>query len=377
MKLSVVAISLVFVGAMAFYFMRADESAFVGGDIGHWSTQALVKRAEKGEAFFQRALARRYLDGDRAEKNPELAIQWLQKAASQNHVPAQNSLGIVYLEGRAGDKDVTEALRWFERAASNGSASAASNLALVYQQGKGVDVDYLKAVEWYEAALKLGDIESAYYLGKMYRDGEGVEADPHRAIEYFQKGIDRGDGLSYSGLGMMYQYGLGVEKDMHKAGELREAAAQRKPERFSEYIESIKKECHKFFNEDSCLFSAGAGDAEAMRIIGLAYHNGQGHLQKDNQKMIEWFEKAARAGSAEAQLQLATTYLNGDGKDVPRDLMQAYAWFSVAMTAGQWTAAQKQSLDAAMLSAYQGLAAESQAAAKARAAEYISKYGHH
>lgn len=50
--------------------------------------------------------------------------------------------------------------------------------------------------------------------------------------------------------------------------------------------------------------AAEMGDLEAMCSLGNCYYNGQGGLTKDTSKAVEWYRKAAEAGSSEATKRL-------------------------------------------------------------------------
>ncbi len=58
---------------------------------------------------------------------------------------------------------------------------------------------------------------------------------------------------------------------------------------------------------------AGTRDAEAQFKIGEMYRRGDQGLPQSAAKALEWFEKAAARGNANAQARLANMYNNGDG----------------------------------------------------------------
>ena len=51
---------------------------------------------------------------------------------------------------------------------------------------------------------------------------------------------------------------------------------------------------------------------------------------------MDWYEKAALNGNAQAQCNLAWMY--GTGRGVPQDFVRALAWYSVSAASGQDTA---------------------------------------
>ena len=65
------------------------------------------------------------------------------------------------------------------------------------------------------------------------------------------------------------------------------------------------------------------GDHEAAFGVGMAWQ-----IIGEPARAVPWYERAARAGSTDAQILLGTIYASGVG--VPRNLVRAYAWLHVA-----------------------------------------------
>ena len=61
------------------------------------------------------------------------------------------------------------------------------------------------------------------------------------------------------------------------------------------------------------------GDYQAAYALGMAFQ-----IKGEPASAVPWYEQAASAGLAEAQILLGTIYARGN--DVPRDLVRAYAW---------------------------------------------------
>jgi TPR repeat protein len=55
-------------------------------------------------------------------------------------------------------------------------------------------------------------------------------------------------------------------------------------------------------------------------------------VAQDTAEAVTWYRKAAEHGNADAGNSLGAIYAEGRG--VPRDYIRAYAWFSLAMLAG-------------------------------------------
>jgi len=73
------------------------------------------------------------------------------------------------------------------------------------------------------------------------------------------------------------------------------------------------------------------GDPKSEASLGFMYYSGKG-VQRDDQRALFWFRRAADAGQPTAQFYLGMQYFYGRG--VPRDLAQAYSWCDIALTNG-------------------------------------------
>jgi len=73
------------------------------------------------------------------------------------------------------------------------------------------------------------------------------------------------------------------------------------------------------------------GDARSQASLGFLYYSGKG-VQRDDQKSLLWFSRAAEAGQPTAQFFLGLQYFYGRG--VRRDLARAYSWCDIALTNG-------------------------------------------
>ena len=83
--------------------------------------------------------------------------------------------------------------------------------------------------------------------------------------------------------------------------------------------------------------AAEAGNANAQYNIAVMYLNGLG-VVTDSAQAVQWFVKAAENGDTPSQYTLAILLFNGQ-LGVPRNVPQAYKWFTLAGAAGHQTAA--------------------------------------
>lgn len=118
---------------------------------------ALTARANKGDASAQHTLGLMFYNGKGVSKDVSKAIEWLQKAAAQNHVEAQLALGSIYRSGDGIPKDETKAFAWDMKAAVQGDAFAQLLVGTSYMQGAGVNRDFVRAYAWFNLAAAQGD----------------------------------------------------------------------------------------------------------------------------------------------------------------------------------------------------------------------------
>ncbi len=73
---------------------------------------------------------------------------------------------------------------------------------------------------------------------------------------------------------------------------------------------------------------AEQGDAEAQRVVGVYYDSGN-VLERDYDKAIYWYTKAAKQGNFKSQYRLGIIY-----SKIKPDIQKSYMWFEVAVACG-------------------------------------------
>jgi uncharacterized protein len=199
------------------------------------------------------------------------ALDVWKSAAQLGHVDAMVQLARCLLEGLHGPKDVVVAWTLLEDASRLGSAEAMMLRARSYESGDAADVDLPRALDLYRAAAALGNVRGQYHAGRL-------------------------------------EVLLATDRDEALAGLLRvkDAADQ-------EDAEAMRR-----LPEVAADFASKAGDskgvleflliaAEAGIAIGQ-YRYGFALLQEDGQQSegIQWIERAAVQGWADAQFALAS-----------------------------------------------------------------------
>lgn len=123
-----------------------------------------------------------------------------------------------------------------------------------------------------------------------------------QALECFQFAIlEENLPAALHNLARMHQEGLGTKQDSHKAIELYEKAAKQ-------------------------------GEIESMLSLTRIYRDGLPGIEPSLTKEFHWTQKAAEAGSAEAQHNLGVNYIHGRG--VQRNNQEALQWFKKAEAQG-------------------------------------------
>jgi TPR repeat protein len=74
--------------------------------------------------------------------------------------------------------------------------------------------------------------------------------------------------------------------------------------------------------------SANQGYADSQAYLGDLYADGLSGLPKSYEEAAKWYQKAGEQGHGDAQWSLGNFYRLGRG--VPRDLVRAYACYSLA-----------------------------------------------
>lgn len=125
-----------------------------------------LDQAKQGDVDAKYKVGLMYLEGDKAPKDVNEGIRWLQSAANSNHMPSQTTLGNIYFNGAYKvEKDYFVAAQWFRKAAENGDADAQYQLGNLHRKGLGVKKSNAKAVKWFRLAAKQGHNKARKQLG--------------------------------------------------------------------------------------------------------------------------------------------------------------------------------------------------------------------
>ncbi len=243
----------------------------------------------------------------RTAKNTVSMLEWLHKAAVQNHVKAQVALGNCHRKGVGVSSDANEAISWYRRAAEQGSPEAQYNLFAMYYDGDGVKKDLTEAIKWLKRAGEHALPDFQYTIANIFQRGAGIPQNSNEAMYWYTKAAEQGYAAAQSSLGLMYIFGEGVPQDYTEAAKWLTKAAEQ-------------------------------GDSYAQLNLGIMYNRGQG-VQQNHKEAAKWYTKAAEQGNPRGQFNLAVMY--GRGQGVPQDYTEAVKWLTKAAEQGdaaaQWS----------------------------------------
>lgn len=270
---------------------------------------ALSQAANQGDGQAQYELAKRLA----SQPDYPNAMRWMQQAAQQSGPLAADQqtranaawqVGDWYQAGLGEPKNPALASQWWQRSARLGNTHASYRLGLMCQeqhQGKLVS----ECFDWFEQAAKRDHAEAQLVLARWYGKQPGADAD---AIEWLEKAAELGNRDAQYLLGQRYQQGKGVVKRPDIAQRWNDkAAAQQQPDAL--LLQAKRATPANAFA--AYQRAANAGSAEAELWLGMAYLVGE-QVSADPAQGRYWLELAAGHGSHEAEYQLSLLQVDRD-----------------------------------------------------------------
>ena len=190
--------------------------------------------------------------------------------------------------------------------AGRGDVPAMRLLGQMYLAGLGVDRSEDEAAGWFALAAEGGDGEAKLLLAAMMLEGRSVPRDEDGAARLIQEAADAGNVAALQQLAMLTLEGRGVRRDIVAGAALMRQAAE-------------------------------AQDLAAIYTMGILYAEGAG-VRQDTSQAYRWYERAARRGHVEAQVELALGLLSGEAADADatdeQSLESAIFWLRRAAESG-------------------------------------------
>jgi len=161
-------------------------------------------------------------------------------------------------------------------------------------------------LETLESAARRGDKDAQFRIGTRFLNGGGLDGGAAPAARWFAKAAGQGHIEAQFMLASMLERGAGVAKDEAKAVALYRQAAT-------------------------------SGHVQAMHNLGTLLLKNE--TAQSYREAASWFERAAEAGLADSQYNLALLYEHGLG--IEQDLWRAYQWYIRAAKLGVKEAAEQ------------------------------------
>ncbi|WP_019000500.1 tetratricopeptide repeat protein [Succinimonas amylolytica] len=311
-----------------------------------------------------------YQRGIGVPKDPNKALEILEKCAENKYRYALYELGLIYFTGNGVQKSYQKAMNLFLESAEKNVDRALHMTGICYLRGYGTAVNYKEAFSFFLRASEQGFLPSYRLLGEMCENGVGVMKNDDEAVRYYRllanAGIDdaflyianiymkdNGDqGRDYAAaqnwlrqgasrdhagccyeLAKMYLSGRGVVYDPGEGMRLMHKAANLNHKDALYYLGKAYRDGMfqiPVNHQKSLVYLKAASEqnhSEATTLLGLMYLNGQG-CEKNPIAAYDLLYIAAEHGSAEAQYQLALLYRDGCG--VTQSYIDAYMWIILA-----------------------------------------------
>ncbi|ASQ46692.1 tetratricopeptide repeat protein [Legionella clemsonensis] len=255
------------------------------------AAQTLVSQTDK-DPIANYYLGRMRLYGYGELKNNRLALQYFERAAEKGVLPAQLLLARYNLMQV---KDPEKALYWFKKAAAANDLNAQLYCAAAYLHGFGTKESSDMGRRYYIEAAKRGNAIAQTTLGEHFLESRSA-TNKKLGLIWLNKAIEQGNPRAQLKLAELYAAGGIVARDENKAYEL--------------------------LNQ-----SAAQGYTPAMLKLGA-----MAAKQNDLEKAKEWYTKAATVNDTQAEMALASLYL--DNKNSLYNPKTGFMWMLQAAQSG-------------------------------------------
>ena len=238
----------------------------------------------------------------RPEDRPQTVTAWREALRETGSQPL-DATELVELREAASQND-PQALAQLRTEAKAGNPEAQFVLGEVYEHMDSDAVNwYDEAVEWYRKAADQGHAGAQFRLGDVYQYGAfGSAADAPAMLWYYRAAAQGHVGAQFE-LGNIYREGV--------------------PSCENVAVEWYRK-------------AAVEGHVLGLwRLVAMFASACGDRIPQDNDEAVGWLRKAADRGHVEARFTLGQMYSHG--KVVPRDLVIAHMWFTLAEDAAPAT----------------------------------------
>ncbi len=177
--------------------------------------------AEAGSALAQYQLGRLYFDAPYGERDEELGLKWMTRAARQGHSRAMMDVGKILALGAKGiEPDQDRAVQWFRSSAKQDFRRATVemvNVSFLIGTGLPTEAREAKMFSWTMHIAELGSDDAQFRLGHMFASEKGVPQDYGQAAYWYQRAAEQGNVEAQYELARLYVDGLGVTRNVNTA----------------------------------------------------------------------------------------------------------------------------------------------------------------
>ncbi|KFD22999.1 MULTISPECIES: SEL1-like repeat protein [Enterobacteriaceae] len=268
--------------------------------------------ARQGSAQAQLMLARWYQTQPSGEK---IALSWLQKAAAQGEPVALALLARRYDTGNGVDRSADIARRDYRQSAALGNPQAQRWMA---EHSEGAE-----RFSWYQKAAQGGDATAQRVLAQAYLNGDGVPQNEREGLSWLGRAVGQGDARAqylYSQYQQSDELRLKYLTLAAKGGDLQAART------LAAWYDAQGDEVNA---RSAWQQLAERGDAEGRCHYGDMLRLGTGG-KPDYAQAFKQYRLSAMAGNRMAQYRAGM--MSQAGLGLPRNRIQAYAWYSLAAT---------------------------------------------
>lgn len=299
----------------------------------------LLPEAERGNALAQYKIGTMFASARGVERDLAAASIWFKRAAVQGHARAQLEMARRYCEWRNPDQDCTESLHWLQLSALQGNPDAEFLLSQLYAHGCKLRPDLTQATVWLEKAAGHGSRAAQAEL-----ELQRARTDIERALALFKQAnfIGALPGLSsaavagyapaQAALGEIYFFGQApfIKEDAALSRYWWELAARQENPDAQVWLGGMEKDSQKKIRwyEKAAL----RNHADALLRLANIFDHGQEGITVDHQRAARYCLQAAEHGSTQAQRQMGNRYLDGSG--VSPDAAAAAKWYLAAASSG-------------------------------------------
>ncbi len=324
----------------------------------------LTKAANQEYIDAMSRLSTIYLNGKDTETDSEKGFYWTQRAAEKGDKYTQYLMGLFYRDGIFVEKNLDKSFNWFKKSTRQRYVPAIYELAKFYLYQDNSKENHKLGEQLLLYAAVSGNIDAIALLGEEYMSGTILEPDLPNAFILLQKAADNENIKAMNDLAYMFSKGIYMPKNTVEAMNLYKKAANRGN---AEAQYNLAYMYYQISDYDSAQFwfekSAAQNTMEAMYLLAIIYREksnfeksyywynkadelnyapasyGLGwwyemgiYVNKDTDKAVNLYYKAAYGGYYLAKAQLGSMFLLGKGME--RNLDSAAFWIENAAESG-------------------------------------------